>query len=50
MDQQKLLTVIGIHLIEDLVAPEDRNWMPIAHAQEKLQFKKHYETQIILGS
>ena len=41
MDQQKLLTAIGIHHIEDLAAPENRNWTPIAYAQEKLQFTKH---------
>ena len=34
MDQQKLLTAIRIHHIEDLAAPEDRNWTPIAYAQE----------------
>ena len=34
-DQQ---TAIEIHHIEDLAAPEDRNWMPIAYAQEKQQF------------
>ena len=41
LDQQKLLTAIGIHHTEDLVAPEDRDWMPIAYAQEKLQFTKN---------
>ena len=41
MDQQKLLTAIGIHHIEDIAAPEDRNLMPIVYAQEKLKFPKN---------
>ena len=41
MDQQKLLTAIEIHHIEDLAVPEDRNWTPIAYTQEKLKFTNH---------
>ena len=37
-DQRKQLTVIGLHHVEDLEAPEVRNWTPISYAQEKLQF------------
>ena len=38
-DQQKLLSAIGIHHIEDLAASEERNLRPIAYAQEMLQSK-----------
>ena len=41
MDQQKLLTAIGIYHLEDLAAPEDRNRTPIGYAQEKRQFTKN---------
>ena len=41
MDQQKLLTTIGIQYIQDLAAPEHRNRIPIAYAKEKLKFSYH---------
>ena len=41
VDEQKLLTAIGIQHIEDLAAPEDRNWAPMSYAHEELQFTQH---------
>ena len=40
-DQQKLLTAIKLHHIEDFSSSEDRNWTPIACAREKLQLTKN---------
>ena len=37
MEQQGLLTAIGIENIKDLVAPKSRKWTPISYSHEKLQ-------------
>ena len=43
--QQALLIAIGIHHIQDLATPDDRNWTAIAYANEKPTIHKaHHET------